>query len=277
MSRVWFGVILMVLVGVVGACSGPTTLQSHSLSQAPEVDGTLSEWGGALTRVGDRSVSMSVAPTDSLLYLAIVIPDRDLIRSVAEKGLIVWIDPAGEERHTYGVRYPLGRRAERAGPEQGTGTSGPGAPQEASGLENLFPSDLAVIRNDTVRYRMPAGLSSALKVQATLDTGSLIYEMAVPISPSRAAATGDRREHGLHSRLNRTVAVGLQTPDSDDSDLVRPSSQGMPSVTGQGSGQRTPRGQRRGRQRQQNQQPAAPTPERPTLDLWTRISLSGDS
>ncbi len=278
MSRVWFGVVLTALVGFLFVgCSSPPTLQSHSLSQSPTVDGALSEWGGALTRVGDRSVSMSAAPTDSLLYVAIVISDRDLIRSLAENGLIVWIDPAGKERHTYGVRYPIGRRGKRARSEQGGGESSAGVPQEASTLEELFPSDLAIIRNDTVRYRMPAGLSSALKVQATLDTGSLIYEMAVPISPSRAAATGDGWEHGLHSRLNRTVAIGLQTPDPDDSDLVTPSSRGIPSVTGRGSGRRTPRGRRRGRQRRQNQQSSAPAPQRPTLDLWAHIALSGDS
>ncbi|WP_232798076.1 hypothetical protein [Salinibacter altiplanensis] len=278
MSRVWFGLALMVLASVsVGACSSPTTLQSHSLSQAPAVDGALSEWGGALTRVDGRSVSMSAAPTDSLLYLAVVIPDRALIRSVAENGLIVWVDPAGEERHTYGVRYPLGRRAQQAGADQRGGASGADAPREGALLEDLFPSDLAVIRNDTVRYRMPAGLSSALKAQATLDTGSLIYEMAVPVSASRSATTSDRWEHGLHARPGGTVAVGLQVPDPDDTDLVTPSSQGIPSVTGRGGGRRSPRGRRRGRQRQQRQQPSAPAPERPTLDLWTRIALSGGS
>lgn len=278
MSRVWLGLVVATLTSVfVGACSGPPTLQSDSLASPPTVDGALSEWGGALTRVGDRSVSLSAAPTDSLLYLAVVIPDRDLIRSVAENGLIVWVDPAGAERHTYGVRYPLGRRAGQSGTEQGGEAAGAGAPRAASALEELFPSDLAVIRNDTVRYRMPAGLSSALKAQATIDTGALIYELAVPVSPSRTAAAGDRWEHGLRERLGETVAVGLQIPDPDDTDLVMPSSRGIPSVTGRGGGRRSPRGRRRGRQRRQNQQRSAPAPDRPTLDLWTRIVLSGGS
>ncbi|WP_263792953.1 hypothetical protein [Salinibacter sp.] len=278
MSRVWFGLLLMVLAGIFGGgCSSPPTLQSHSLSQAPAIDGALSEWGGALARVDGRSVSMSAAPTDSLLYLAVVIPDRDLIRSVAENGLIVWIDPAGEERHTYGVRYPLGRRAQQAGANQRGGASGGDVPRGGAPLDDLFPSDLAVIRNDTVRYRMPAGLSSALRAQATLDTGSLIYEMAVPVSPSRSSTTGDRWEHGLRGELGSTVAVGLQTPDPDDTDLVTPSSRGIPSVTGRGGRRRSPRGRRPGRRRQQRQQPSAPTPDRPTLDLWTRIAGAGGS
>lgn len=258
---------------LLGACSGPPTLQSHSLSQAPTVDGTISEWGGALTRVGKQSVSISAVPTDSVLYLAIVIPDRSVIRSVAENGLIVWVDPTDQQAHTYGVRYPLGLRAQRA-QRAASGGSEEGPGQLA--LENLFPSDLAIIRNDTVRHRMPAGLSSALKVQATLNTGSLIYEMAVPVSPSGGAATGDARQHGLHTPLGRSLSVGLVTPDPDDESTLMPSSQGIPSVTGRGGRRRTPRGRQRGRQRNQ---PASPVRSRDEsrLDLWTRVSLSGGS
>jgi hypothetical protein len=214
---------------------------------------------------------MSAAPTDSLLYLAIVIPDRSLIRSVAKNGLIVWIDPTDQQAHTYGVRYPLGLRAQRA-QRAASGGSGEGAQQMA--LEDLFPSDLAIIRNDTVRHRMPAGLSSALKVQATLNTGSLIYEMAVPLSPSGGAATGDARQHGLHAPLGPRLSVGLVTPDPDDESALMPSSQGIPSVTGRRGRRRTPRGRRRGRQRNQ---PAPPAQNRDgaTLDLWTRVPLTG--
>ncbi|MFB6098722.1 MAG: hypothetical protein ABEK84_06365, partial [Salinibacter sp.] len=77
MRTCWFGLVFTVLAGslFVGACSSPPTLRTHSLPRAPTVDGTLSEWGGSLTRIGDSPVSMSVAPTDSLLYVALLIPD----------------------------------------------------------------------------------------------------------------------------------------------------------------------------------------------------------
>jgi len=258
---------------LLSACSGPPTLQSHSLSQAPTVDGTISEWGGALTRVGKQSVSMSAAPTDSLLYLAIVIPDQSLIRSVAKNGLIVWVDPTNQQAHTYGVRYPLGLRAQRA--QQATSRGGEGAPQKMA-LEDLFPSDLAIIRNDTVRHRMPAGFSSALKVKATLNTGALVYEMAVPVSSADGPASGDAQQHGLQTPLRRSLFVGLVTPDPDDDSALMPSSRGVPSVTGRRGGRRTARGRRRGRQRNQ---PASPvrTPDEARLELWTQVSSSGGS
>ncbi|PSQ70133.1 MAG: hypothetical protein BRD26_05200 [Bacteroidetes bacterium QH_1_64_81] len=274
-----FGLALTVLAGVLlaGACGGPPTLRTQSLSQVPTVDGTLSDWEGTLTRVGDESVSMSVFPSDSTVYLALLIPDQSLIRAVAEQGLVVWVDPSGEQAHTYGVRYPLGLRAQRAERLAGAPTSN--SSQRSLVLDDLLPSDLAVIRNDTVRHRMPAGLSSALEAKATLETGALICEIAVPVSPSASNAATDERQHGLHAPLGDAVAVGLETPDPEDDTDLLDRSQGIPSVTGRGGrGRRgrSPRGRRRGR-RGQPSSPSSQAPEQPTLDLWTRVVVANGS
>ncbi len=251
---------------VLGACSGPPTFQSQSLSQAPSIDGTLSEWGGTLTRLEDSPVSMSVVPTDSALYMAFLIPDRDLIRSVANNGLVVWVDPSSKQTHTYGVQYPLGLPAQR--PEQKE-TSASAGPAGASTLEQLFPSDLALIRNDTVRHRMPAGLSSDLQVQATLNTGSLIYELAVPVPRSPAEAGDDPDYKGLTVPLGKGLAVGLETFDAEERSNLLNRSPGVPSVTGRRGGRRSPRGRRRGRR--ERGAPASQSSDLPKLDLWTRI------
>ncbi len=269
MRTIPFGLVLTVLLGVflTGACGGLPTLQTQSLSRAPTIDGTLSDWDGTLTRIEDRSVSMSAVPTDSTLYLALLIPDQALIRSVAEQGLVVWVDPSGEQQHTYGVRYPLGLRAQRA--ERAVDAPASDAPQRSLALDDLFPSDLAVIRNDTVRHRMPAGLSSELQAEATLDTGSLIYEIAIPITPSASGPGTADREHGLRTPLGRSVAIGLETPDPDDDSDLLGESQGIPSVTGRRGRDRSPRGRRGGQQGQQA--PSPQPPDRSSLDLWTKI------
>lgn len=272
MRRYSVGLVIAMLFGIVfvGACSGPPTLQTHSLSQAPAIDGTLADWGGALTRVGDHSVSMGAVSTDSTLYLALLIPDRAHIRSVAKRGLILWVDPAGKKRHTYGVRYPLGLRAQQASQSGDASASGASSSRSPT-LNDLFPSDLAVIRNDTIRHRMPAGLSSDLRAQATLDTGSLIYEIAIPITPNGAGAGTDARRHGLHTPPGSALSIGLETPSpEDDSDLIG-RSQGIPSVTGRSGRGRTRRG-RRGRRGRRT----APSPslDQAKLDLWTRVVVS---
>lgn len=264
-----FGLVLTTLLGVflAGACSGPSTLQPQSLSRAPTIDGALSDWGGTLTRVEDGSVSMSALPTDSTLYLALLIRDQGLIRSVAEQGLVVWVDPSGKEKHTYGVRYPLGLRAQRA--ERRGGASASGAPKRSLVLGDLFPSDLAIIRNDTIRHRMPAGFSSGLQARATLDTGSLIYEIAIPVAPSGSRPGAADWQHGLRTPLGTAVAIGLETPDPDDDSGLVGRPQGVPSVTGRRGRGRSSRGRRRSRRGRQS--PPSQSPESPSLDLWTKV------
>jgi len=149
---------------------------------------------------------------------------------------------------------------------------------DGASLDDLFPSGLAIIRNDTVRHRMPAGLSSDLRVEGTLSTGSLIYEIAVPISRSALDETARAQEHGLLGSLGPAVSIGLETPDPEDDENRFDESSGIPSVTEGGGGRRSPRGRRgrRGRRGdpQQRQQPP-PTRDTPRLDLWTRVVTEG--
>lgn len=266
--------IALLLTGffLFGGCSSSPTLQTTSLSQPHSVDGALSEWGGSLTELGDQSVSMSAASTDSLLYLAIVISDQALIRSVAKNGLVVWVDPTGEQSHTYGVRYPIGSRAQRQ-ERTSSEASGSGRTSGLSRRQQLLPSDLAVVRNDTIRHRIPSGFSSVLQAQATLNTGALIYELAVPVGRAGARRTSNAWKYGLHAALGESVSLGLETPDPDDDAALFQNSSGIPSVTGGGGRRRSPRG--RGQRGGQGRQRAPnPSPRQPRLDLWTTVTVA---
>lgn len=259
------GLALLLIAG----CSGPTSLQRGTVSEEPVIDGALDEWGRSLDYVDDRPVSMSVRPTDSLLYVAISIQEQPLVRSVVEKGLIVWVDPTDSQEQTYGIRYPLGLRMQRA--ERTRGEASESGPSVAD-LEDLFLSELEVLRGDA-RARIPAQFSSGLRAKMTLGQGSLVYELAVPVNEP---ASPDA--HGLRAPLSGSVGVGLQTPSEDDETVSvapAPPSAGTPSGRG-----RPPRGGQRGgrRGRRGGQQPPPPpsTPDRPELDLWTTIEVSGN-
>lgn len=257
-----FGLLLL------GGCGGPSSLQSNSPSAPPTIDGALSEWGGALTYVDDGTVSMNVVPTDSLLYVALSTQDQRLIRSVAKNGLIVWVDPRGGTQRTYGIQYPLGLRAQRAGRRGPRGSGTAGASRATATLDELALKELDVIRHDSTRIRIPAKFSSGLRAQATIDRGALVYELAIPVNAASGAAT--ERSHGLRTPLGSTIGIGLQTPEPDEARNVQMPDQGVPSVTGRRRGNQ--RG-RRGRQRQQRR--PVQEADLPTLDLWTRVVTSG--
>lgn len=257
-----FGALLFAVASLVGACGGPATLQPGAITEAPTIDGTLDEWETGLTYVSDQPVSMGVRPTDSLLYVAVSIQDQALVRSVVERGLIVWIDPSAEQGRTYGIRYPLGLRQQRA--DQG------GSAEEA---QSSFPSaegdvsfsELEILEGNA-RRRLPAQFDTGLRGNVTFTEGSFIYELALPVGVSDDTSEGEER-HGLRASLEAPFDVGLETPDSDGEREFFSDEPGIPSVT-DGTGRR---GQRRRGRRQR--QPPAPEQETglPTLDLWVSV------
>lgn len=251
--------VAALLVGLFGACSGPTPLSESSMRGAPAVDGSIEEWG-ELTPVDGPSVSVAAHPTDSLLYVALLVQDRALIRSLAVNGLVVWVDPSGGQRRAYGIQYPLGLRRQRAGQAQA------GAPEQGPvGLDAVSLTELEVVRGDTARRRIPARFSSGLRGEAVLDPSSLIYEVAIPVgvSPDGAART----THGLRASLSGPVGLGLEVaePEGDDETNAN-QGENIGSVTGR-RGRRRRRRQRRRRQRQRQQS----GPQFATLDLWMTV------
>lgn len=260
------GLVLFVLLE--GACSGPATISQQSLTEPPSIDGSLDDWGGALTYVDDRPVSVGAFPTDSLLYVALSIQDRQLIQSVAANGLIVWVDPKNEQKRSYGIHYPLGLRSQGVG-QTGTGEEGPPSSQQTSVLSEVSLTELEVVRGDSARRRIPARFSSGLRADAALGAGSLIYEVAIPIGNEDGSVQGENRRHGMRTPLSETISLGLQTPQPDEDADLLDQREGMPSVTGR----RNQRG-RRGEPRQQRSQ--AQQSDQPSLDLWVTI-VPGDS
>lgn len=222
------------------------------MRETPTVDGSLSEWGGRLARVDGEAVSMAALPTDSLLYVAVLVRDRARVQAIAQRGLVVWVDPAGGTQRAYGVQYPLGLQRQQAGRT---------APATAT-LDAVTLRELEVVRGDTLRRRIPAQYSSGLRGQAVLDPSSLICELAIPVRPSD--------DNGLPTALGPTVGLGLNTPEPDD----EPSAQAAaPDLSATDPGGRTsPQRQRDARRRQQS----APSPRarQPTLDLWVTVGTA---
>lgn len=256
------GLLLVVLL-VASACSSPSTLTRHTLSEPPTIDGTIDEWAGRLSYVNGEPVSLSVAPTDSMVYVAVSVQDRDLLRTIALNGLMVWIDPTAQEQRTYGIHYPMGLRVQQR--EAQASPSRPDASQQDQrSVPELSLSELDVVRG-TAHRRVPARHTSGLRAQATLSQGTMTYELAVPIQHASTAASAS---YGLRQPLDGALGVGLSTPEPEDDVQNRPTpTPGIPSVTG---GERRGRSPRSGRTRQP--QPSPPDgSERSTLDVWTVV------
>jgi hypothetical protein len=264
--------VLLVLL-LAGACGGPTELATSPMPAPPSIDGKLDDWGGRLTYVNDGAVSMGVAPTDSLLYVALSVQDRATIRSIVANGLILWVDPSGTKKRRYGVQYPLGLRNQRRGGLPAPPPEQTGGPRTTPLTERVDLSELDVVRHDSTRRRIPARFSSGLRAEATLGPGAMIYEVAIPVGTPTAQSSGDR-EHGLRTALSGPVDLGLETPDPDDEDTALPAQdEGVPSVTGRRG--RRGRAQQGGRRRPRRRtSPEDRQSRMRSIDLWTRVVVT---
>lgn len=254
------GLTLVLLLG--GACSGPATMSRQSLTGPPSIDGTLDDWEGGLTYVNDPPVSVGAFPTDSLLYVALSIQDREIIRSIAANGLIVWVDPTNEQQRAYGVHYPIGLRRQRMG--QRVQEEDAPSSRTLSILDQVSLSELEIVRGDSIRRRIPARFSSGLRAEADLSPGSLIYEAAIPVGEDDSLASDDSQRHGLTASLAETVSLGLETPEPDEEIDLPARREGMPSVTGRPNRRGRIGGPRRRLAELQRS-------EQPSLDLWIKI------
>lgn len=253
---------LALLFILVGACSGPATISRHSLTGPPSIDGSLNDWEDGLTYVNDEPVSVGAFPTDSLLYVAVSIQDRESIRSVAANGLILWVDPTNEQERSYGIHFPIGLRRQHGG-QPGEGDASRSS-VESSLIDQLSLSELEIVRGDSARRRIPAQFSSGLRAEAVLSPGSLIYEVAIPIGEGMSRASGDAERLGLEVALARTVSLGLETPEPDEDIDFTDQDDRMPSVTGR----RNRRGRRGGPRRRLADLQRS---EQPSLDLWIEV------
>lgn len=215
------------------------------------MDGTLAEWGPRLTALNNAPASMAALPTDSLLYVAVLVRDQTLVRTIVERGLIIWVDPAGGTDRTYGVQYPMGLRRQQAGQ-----SSPQSSPQD---LDAVSLDELEVLRGDTLRTRVPARFSSGLRGAATLNSGALICEVALPVGPNAPSS------HQIAASLGQTVGLGLETPSPDASpEPEMPESDIAPS----GRNERRPP-----QPEQRDRQPPTPPPsdQQPTLNQWVTL------
>ena len=245
---------LIALAALAVGCSSTPVLQSAPAARPPIVDGSESDWVGALQPVeGHTGVALGVREDADALYVVAVLRGERQVRSALADGLTLWLDPAGGNDRALGLRYPVG-----LGARGRTGAS-PGGDGEPDAVRERFTEatrDLEVLRDGAeTGARTPAAGSTGLQAAATLDAGVLVVEYRVPRG---TGANGP----GLSGDV---VGLGLVTPEG-----TRPEG-----AARGGQGGRGGRGGGAGRGGQGGGRPEGGRAERPEpLDVWVRVELA---
>lgn len=162
------------------------------------VDGSIRDWT-SLARVGGGP-AVAVQNDGAVLYIAIASNDPT-VRVQLATGAVVWIDPSGRRRQTFGLRL------EGLAPRPIAGAASTTATNDLSDsvLNPLEAFDLLGPARLQRRLIDDAG-AVGIALASGVEDGTIVYELKVPLEKS------DTTPHAVGARPGSTVSLGIETP-----------------------------------------------------------------
>jgi hypothetical protein len=220
------------LAGTLVFATSKAKIESAWMAAPVRVDGINKEWDALSTIAKDVRFSMAARNDDRRLYIALVTSDRATAMQAVNEGLIVWVDPAGGSKKTFGLQYPLGRSFRGEGgpghvprqlrrPTGGENDQDQGQETRGRGDDGQDPDSMwkVILSNPRMREADVLGPGKDDRRHVLLDTGEtleakvgwaegmLVYELALPLD--KTAQSPD----GIGVRPGSVVGIGLETPE----------------------------------------------------------------
>lgn len=289
--------VLLVLLGAsVAAANTFVPLGAAWRTAELVMDGNDGEWTALAAPLGAAPVAISLANDGDHLYVRVRTSDRAAMTQIVRGGFVVWFDPKGGDKKTFGIKYPVGtplseddfpgrggRRAgapprdptdERAGDEGTPRRPLPPAPGDPEGDErrpptpmfaadpSLVPPRLELLGRDKNAHRtLLVDHTPGIGVAVGRMDDTLVYELRVPLAKSAD------RPYAVGARPGSTIGLGLETfklelpaPPQREGAAGRPPMGGMGGRGGGGTG-----GSQGGLRR-----PELPKP----WQAWARVTLA---
>jgi hypothetical protein len=230
-ARVRSGFAIALLVpAILGASGKKQRIDSHWRDHEVVIDGDNGEWPGPLVPVDEHQRIDAAAVNDGqFLYVVLSTSDASLRAQIMGQGLIVWFDPDGGDKKTFGIKYPVGM-APGEMPGRGRGfrrgdSSADGAQRAQPAAAPEPPNRLEIIgpKKDDA-HSFVADKAPGISVKVGRVEGSLVYELKVPLKHS------DEFPYALDARA-AIVGFGLETPK-----MERPAGDGRGGMGGFGGG-----------------------------------------
>ena len=175
----------------IGACSAQASKNNAGTLQAPPanlvIDGNASEWGDSLRYYNaEKKINYSLANDKDNLYMAIRITDRLDQMKVLRAGIAFSIDTKGKKKESFSLTFPLNVGDVPQLPIQkddnGDVTQDDRNElirERITTLRGIKVTGFKDIEDDMITTANTYGIKAAINYD---DKGSLIYEVAIPLS-----------------------------------------------------------------------------------------------
>jgi hypothetical protein len=105
--------LVLLLVPAVVACAIAVAVAAETLriesvwsTEAPAVDGKLTEWSAPLVTLGSTPLSLGARNDGQFLYVALASSDQATRMMLGAAGFTVWMDPSGKNKKSFGITVP---------------------------------------------------------------------------------------------------------------------------------------------------------------------------
>lgn len=249
-------IVSVILFGLLASgCRTTASLQSTELVQPVTVDAQLDEWAGKLSSIGGGDFSVGVQNDGEFLYVGVSTTNGQRIGQIMQLGMVLWIDPEGGKRKTFGVQYPIGI-VTTSGSDGGL-TSDPTANRIR--IEQSM-QEIALIGENGQPFRRRKDAVPGITMHAEADQRAFTYEAKIPLAPDEGFV------YAIGTEPGRQIGLSLATPELDGQGLA--SQEGVGGLPGGRMTSADGRG-RYGMYGMYGGAGAAP----PTMNFWMIVSL----
>jgi hypothetical protein len=208
MKRKFFLFFAFILLWEMAFADEKKEVASQWRGPEMKIDGADGEWPEAITYLEKEKFGFGVKNDSSHLYLCLKF-DREIQRQAMIFGFTIWFDPAGKNKKTFGVRFPIGMvnfdSEFMPDPMQPMEEGDVMSPQFAAMLREI--EVLGPDKDDRNRF----SASSAFGIQtATAESpNGLVCELKIPlrISPGQPYA--------IAANMGQMMSVGFEMGELD--------------------------------------------------------------
>jgi hypothetical protein len=202
-KRIILASILFFFAFFLTGC-GTFKLKSKWLDREITVDGQSNDWLGAMMYIEKKNISVGLFNDENFLYICMIAEDQSVRNQVMRQGVMLWFDPSGGKKETFGIKFPLGMQPGdfpmgRRGDEQDPERFRQAPRRSMTELEIFGPGEdesLRILKED----------AKGIEINVKGLSGMLVYELKVPLNHS------EEHPYAIGAKAGSSIGVRLETP-----------------------------------------------------------------
>lgn len=188
------------------------SLQLESVRRGSEIqiDGKSDDWVGRMMFLDNPNMSLGIQNDENFIYICIIAEDPSIRNRINMSGMILWFDPAGGKKKTFGINFPIGRQDAQMNPRE---KMNPEEERDPARMRQQFQAALNELEILQGGQKEPLRISvdnlKGIEVSLNSASGLLIYEAKVPLLNSQDYP------FSIGSQDGSLIGVGLEVPKMD--------------------------------------------------------------